>query len=288
MRPHSFRYTRASTIDEALSAAADDGTFLAGGQSMVPQLKLRARTPEHLVDLNGVAGLQGISNGSGAVRIGAMTRHRAVLESPVVAASFPSLTDAASHLGDVQVRNRGTIGGNVCWADPRANLSGVLISLGATALLRSASGDDRQVPVEELFSGFQRTGLGAGELLTGFELPLPEPGSHTSYREISLQPNGLPIVNVAASVTGDPVTAARIVVGGLATVPIRATRCEEALRGQTLTTELAEQVAGLLDTGNAEPLDNFQAAAPYRATVARVLLKRALLESARKLRSDNA
>jgi carbon-monoxide dehydrogenase medium subunit len=288
MRPHSFRYTRASTIDEALSAAADDGTFLAGGQSMLPQLKLRDRTPEHLVDLNGVTELQGISDGSGAVRIGAMTRHRAVLESPVVAQSFPSLTEAATHLGDVQVRNRGTIGGNVCWADPRANLSGVLISLGADALVRSASGGARTVPVEDLFSGFQRTGLGAGELLTGFELPLSEPGTHSSYRELSVQPNGLPIVNVAVCITGDPISSARIAVGGLATVPIRATRCEEALHGETLTSDLAVHVAGLLDTGAAQLLNNFQAAAPYRTTVAKVLLKRALLESARKLRSGNA
>jgi carbon-monoxide dehydrogenase medium subunit len=287
MRPHPFRYTRAGSIDDALAAIQENATILAGGQSILPQMKLRDRTPEHIVDINGVAELQGIGNGEASLHVGAMTRHRQVLGSDLVAQFFPSLTNAAKHLGDVQVRNRGTIGGNVCFADPRANLSGVLISLDATALIRAATGEQRRVPVQDLFAGFQRSGLDALDLLTGFELPLPAAGTHASYRELSLQPNGLPIVNVAVSITGRPVTGARIVVGGLATVPFRATRCEEALRGEILTAELAVQVADLLDRGDAEPLDNFQAAAPYRATVAKVLLKRALLESARKLRSGN-
>jgi carbon-monoxide dehydrogenase medium subunit len=216
-----------------------------------------------------------------------MTRHRQVLESALVTQFFPSLATAATRLGDVQVRNRGTIGGNVCFADPRANLSGVLISLDATALISSGSGEPRRVKVQDLFAGFQRSGLGALDLLTGFELPLPAAGSHATYRELSLQPNGLPIVNVAVSITGRPVDSVRIAIGGLATVPVRATRCEDALRGETLTPELAAQVAQLLDLGDADPLDNFQAAAPYRATVAKVLLKRALIESARKLGSGN-
>jgi carbon-monoxide dehydrogenase medium subunit len=287
MRPHAFRYTRARTIDEALTAIQDDGTVLAGGQSILPQMKLRDRTPGHIVDINGVAGLQGLSEVSGTVHVGAMTRHRQVLESALVTQFFPSLATAATRLGDVQVRNRGTIGGNVCFADPRANLSGVLISLDATALISSGSGEPRRVKVQDLFAGFQRSGLGALDLLTGFELPLPAAGSHATYRELSLQPNGLPIVNVAISITGRPVDSVRIAIGGLATVPVRATRCEDALRGETLTPELAAQVAQLLDLGDADPLDNFQAAAPYRATVAKVLLKRALIESARKLGSGN-
>jgi carbon-monoxide dehydrogenase medium subunit len=287
MRPHAFRYTRARTIDEALTAIQDDGTVLAGGQSILPQMKLRDRTPGHIVDINGVAGLQGLSEVSGTVHVGAMTRHRQVLESALVTQFFPSLATAATRLGDVQVRNRGTIGGNVCFADPRANLSGVLISLDATALISSGSGEPRRVKVQDLFAGFQRSGLGALDLLTGFELPLPAAGSHATYRELSLQPNGLPIVNVAVSITGRPVDSVRIAIGGLATVPVRATRCEDALRGETLTPELAAQVAQLLDLGDADPLDNFQAAAPYRATVAKVLLKRALIESARKLGSGN-
>jgi carbon-monoxide dehydrogenase medium subunit len=287
MRPHAFRYTRARTIDEALTAIQDDGTVLAGGQSILPQMKLRDRTPGHIVDINGVAGLQGLSEVSGTVHVGAMTRHRQVLESALVTRFFPSLATAATRLGDVQVRNRGTIGGNVCFADPRANLSGVLISLDATALISSGSGEPRRVKVQDLFAGFQRSGLGALDLLTGFELPLPAAGSHATYRELSLQPNGLPIVNVAVSITGRPVDSVRIAIGGLATVPVRATRCEDALRGETLTPELAAQVAQLLDLGDADPLDNFQAAAPYRATVAKVLLKRALIESARKLGSGN-
>lgn len=287
MRPHAFRYTRARTIDEALTAIQDDGTVLAGGQSILPQMKLRDRTPGHIVDINGVAGLQGLSKVSGTVHVGAMTRHRQVLESALVTQFFPSLATAATRLGDVQVRNRGTIGGNVCFADPRANLSGVLISLDATALISSGSGEPRRVQVQDLFAGFQRSGLGALDLLTGFELPLPAAGSHATYRELSLQPNGLPIVNVAISITGRPVDSVRIAIGGLATVPVRATRCEDALRGETLTPELAAQVAQLLDLGDADPLDNFQAAAPYRATVAKVLLKRALIESARKLGSGN-
>jgi carbon-monoxide dehydrogenase medium subunit len=287
MRPHAFRYTRARTIDEALTAIQDDGTVLAGGQSILPQMKLRDRTPGHVVDINGVADLQGISEASGMVHVGAMTRHRQVLESALVTHSFPSLATAATRLGDVQVRNRGTIGGNVSFADPRANLSGVLISLDATALISSGPGEARRVPVQDLFAGFQRSSLGALDLLTGFELPLPVAGSHATYRELSMQPNGLPIVNVAVSITGRPVDSVRIAIGGLATVPVRATRCEDALRGETLTPELAAQVAQLLDLGDAEPLDNFQAAAPYRATVAKVLLKRALLEGARKLGSGH-
>jgi aerobic carbon-monoxide dehydrogenase medium subunit len=249
VRPAPFDYVRPASVEDARAALDGGGTALAGGQSLLPLMKLRRVRPRLLVDLNGLAGLRGIEDG----RIGAMTRHQEVAD----AAGMPLLAEAARRTGDVQVRARGTIGGNVCFADPRANMSTALIAAGAVAVV-AGEGGERRAPVEELFAGLRRTSLAPGELLVAFEVD----GADGAYEELTVQPNGVPIVNAA-------VCGGRVAVGGLLRTPCLIEGPEAPER------EAAERaVAAAVDGG--EPLADLQGNAAYRARVAAVLIVRAL------------
>jgi aerobic carbon-monoxide dehydrogenase medium subunit len=277
VRTTSFRYTRPASLDEAVSALAGGGVVLAGGQSLVQTMKLRMASPEALVDINDVAELRGIESSGGGLRIGAMTRHHEVAGSEAVRAQFPWLADAASRIGDVQVRNRGTIGGNVCFADPRANLSPVLISLGAEVEVRGAAGD-RRVPVEELFAGFRANSLAPGELVTAIHIPAWAEDTRGGYLEMARQPNGVPIVN--AAMAAEPAGRIGIAVGGVAERPLRAAAVEAALNGADLgdSALIAEAVARF-DRGDATPYGDIHGSAEYRLHIAKVLLRRLLDQS---------
>lgn len=274
MRPAAFRYTRAASLEEALAALGDEGVPLAGGQSLLPLLKLRQLEPRHLVDLNGVRELEGVGVANGSVTLGALTRLRELAESDDLRRRLPSLADSAAHVADVQVRNRGTLGGNVCFADPRGNLAPVLISLGTRAQVVGPDGG-RAVPVEDLFAAPRRTVLAAGELVTAFEVPAGDPDTHAAYAEVAVQPNGVPLVNVAVSVTGQPVRSARVAAGGLG-VPLRASHVEQALSGRRLDPALAEAAAGRIAEDAGTPVEDLHAGGAYRLQVAQVLLRRML------------
>jgi carbon-monoxide dehydrogenase medium subunit len=272
VRTASFRYTRPASVEEAVAALADGGVVLAGGQSLVQTMKLRLAAPEHLVDVNAVQELTGIEAVGGGLRLGPLVRHHEIAGSDVVRATFPWVADAARQIGDVQVRNRGTIGGNICFADPRANMSPVLIALGAEAEVRGADGT-RTIPVEELFAGFRKNALAAGELVTAIRIPDWGEGSRGGYREISRQPNGVPIVNAAIAVGGGRVG---IGVGGIAERPLRAAAVEKALAGRPLDEETVAQAVDKLDRAGAAPFGDMHGSADYRLRVVKVLLRRLL------------
>ena len=275
MRTTSFRYTRATSVEDALAALADGGMVLAGGQSLVQTMKLRQASPEHLVDVNGVEDLTGIEAAGHGLRIGSLVRHHEIARSETVRERFPWLAAAAAQIGDVQVRNRGTVGGNLCFADPRANLSPVLIALGAEVEIRGA-GAERRAPVEQLFGGFRTNTLAAGELVTAIHVPDWGEAVRGGYREIARQPNGVPIVNVAfaASGTGDRIG---IAVGGIAERPLRAAGVESALAGGDPGDRDAVAAAvDRLDRADAAPFGDLHGSAEYRLHVAKVLLRRLL------------
>jgi carbon-monoxide dehydrogenase medium subunit len=255
-----------------MSALADGGIVLAGGQSLVQTMKLRLAAPEHLVDVNAVQELTGIDAADGGLRLGPLVRHHEIAESDVVRAAFPWVADAARQIGDVQVRNRGTIGGNICFADPRANMSPVLIALGAEAEVRGAGGT-RRVPVEELFVGFRRNALAAGELVTAIHIPSWGEGTRGGYREIARQPNGVPIVNAAIAVNGSRIG---IGVGGIAERPLRAGTVEAALAGGSSSADEVAAAVEQLDRADAAAFGDMHGSADYRLTVAKVLLRRLL------------
>jgi carbon-monoxide dehydrogenase medium subunit len=274
VRTRRFDYTRTTSLDEALSALGAGGQVLAGGQSLVQTMKLRQVAPSHLVDINDIEDLRGIRAEGGGLRLGSLTRIAELASAPEVASTYPWLQRAAHLTADVQVRNRATIGGNLCFADPRSNLASTLISLRAEVTVRSGSAT-RRIAVEDLFRGYRRTVLEADELLTDVHLPDPGPGARGGYRELSRQPNGVPVVNVAVTATADQVTG--IGVGGLGQRPLRARLVEQALQGiDRRDPEAVGDAAAWLtkDLAGTEPLTDLHGTAEYRIDVAAVLLRR--------------
>ena len=258
MRTCSFRYTKPRDLTETIRALDEGGALLAGGQSLVPMMKLRFAAPDHLVDINALQELKGIElRPDGGLRIGALARHREVAESPLIRKLVPHLAKAASLIGDVQVRNRGTIGGSLCLADPKANYPPVLISLGAGATLRGPKGE-RLVPVEELFVGPFQNSLARNEILTAVEIPASRAGSWGDYREVMVQPGGLRLVNVGVTVSSDSVG---IGVGGLGPKSLRLTAVERTLKGQQLSRDVIVRALDRFDGGGVELTDDFDAPA---------------------------
>lgn len=271
MRPVAFDYVRPSTPEEATAAMAAGGTALAGGQSLLPLLKMRAVRPTVLVDLNRIGGLQGIGVTDELV-IGSMTRHQRLADDPRVDSGAPLLAEAARRTGDVQVRARGTIGGNLCFADPRANLSTALLALGASATVESTEAGSRRVPVSELFADTRVTSLRPGELLTSVHVPLDPGAARGVYLEVAPQPGGVPIVNVAVVPGPD---GPRIAVGGLLRTTCRAPAVEEAVRQDGPAPSVIERA--LLELTADRPAFSDPRGDPaYRSTVAAVLIRRAL------------
>ena len=168
---YPFTYHRPASLDDAKAhlAASADGRLLAGGMSLIPTMRFRLAPCDDLVDLNGIDALAGIERQDGHIRIGAMTRHAAVAESPEVRGTIPALAALAGSIGDVQVRNRGTIGGSICFADPAADYPAGLLGLGATV-----STDRRTIAADDFFTGLYETALVDGEIVVSVDFPIPE------------------------------------------------------------------------------------------------------------------
>ena len=279
MYPASFEYHRATSVADALALMArygDDAKVLAGGHSLLPVMKLRFASPGHLIDIGRIAALSGISAAGGDVAIGAMTRHADVAASALVAKSVPALSDAAAAIGDVQVRNRGTIGGSVAHADPGADLPAVLVALGAQIVATGKSGD-RTIAAESFFTETFATSLGAGELVTQVRIPVPAAGSGCAYAKHPEAASGYAVVGVAALVTvaGGKVTAARVAITGLSSKATRLTAVEAALVGQPANASSAGTAAQA--AGEALDLyDDARGSVAYKANLAAVYATRAL------------
>ena len=254
-------YARPASVADAvgLLAERDDARALAGGQTLINVMKARAASPDMLVDLNGIEELKGIELGrDGTLELGAMTTYTEIVES-AEARARPILGEVCAQIADVQVRNRGTIGGNVCSNDPTNHLPPLLVALGATMTIRGADGE-RTVPAEEFFLGVYMTAAGPGELLTKVTVP---PGKSDAFASLPIGRDGTCIVSVAASLNGG---GPRVVVGCVDAVPVvvRPESTEdEAVRG-------AVRAAGL------QPPDDVHASAEYRRHLAEVLAVRAV------------
>ena len=198
MHPANFDYHRASSIDEAESLWKEnsDASFLAGGHSLIPAMKLRLSDPGTLVDISGLDDLKGISRDGDTVRIGALTTHAEVGSSDVVKDGCFSLSEAAGMIGDPQVRNRGTIGGNVAHADPASDYPGILMALGATIVTSS-----RSIVVDDFFTGFFETALNDGEVITEIQVPAIGSGSGSAYTKFFNPSSRYAVVGVGAPVS---------------------------------------------------------------------------------------
>jgi aerobic carbon-monoxide dehydrogenase medium subunit len=273
MIPHEFEYSAPATFEEAL-ALVDGGErkILAGGMSLIPMMKLRLAAPGEIVDLGRIPALRGISESGGEVRIGAMTTHHDVETSPVIRGRCPLLAETAGHIGDVQVRNRGTMGGSIAHADPAADYPAALVALEAQIRLAS-SGGGRTVAASDFFLDAFTTALQPGELIEWIAVPHEEPLEGYRYAKVEHPASGFAVIGVAARVrkNGNGIASARIGVTGFGPRAFRARNVEQALEaGSSIPDAVAHIGEG--EDANAD----LYASAAYRRQLLRVHAARAI------------
>jgi aerobic carbon-monoxide dehydrogenase medium subunit len=276
MIPQQFEYSAPKTLDEALGLLSEGAKPLAGGMSLIPMMKLRLATPEHLVDLGRIKDLSYIREQGGELHIGATTTHHDVESSAMVRGKCPLLAETASHIGDVQVRNMGTIGGSVAHADPSADYPAALQALEAKFVLKGAK-SERTVSAEEFFVDTFTTALEPGEIVREVIVPVDGDGTGTSYHKVLQPASGFAIVGIAVRVRkqGDKVTMARIGVTGLSNRAFRATEAEKALEGRSGSPAEIQAVAALVGQG-IDANSDLHASADYRLHLAAVYAGKAL------------
>jgi carbon-monoxide dehydrogenase medium subunit len=280
MIPAAFDYTRATTVDEALTALAssDDAKILGGGQSLLPVLRQRLNAPELIVDCSAIDEIKGIDAGGDKVTIGAGATHHAVMNDPAVKASVELLAQATETVADPQIRHRGTLGGSLAHADPRADQPPVALALDAEFTIAGPSGK-RTVPASEFFIGPFETAVGEDELLVSVAFPKYDGwGSH--YEKFNRTAQAWSIVGIAAAVRmdGGKIAEARIGLTNVGGTPVRATAVEQALVGASSMAEIAAAAERASD--GIEPFADEDADVEFRKHLARVLTKRAVAKAA--------
>ena len=262
---YPFTYHRPASLDDARVrlAASEDGRPLAGGMSLLPTMRFRLTSCADLVDLNGIETLAGIERGDGHLRIGAMKRHAAVAESPEVREAIPALAALAGSIGDVQVRNRGTLGGSICFADPAADYPAGLLGLGATV-----NTDRRAIAADDFFTGLYETALEEGEIVVSVDFPVPE---RAGWAKFGNQASRFAVVAVMVSLSGGSV---RLAVTGARSHVFRVPEMEQALAAD-FTAEALNGIAVSSEGLN----EDLHADTDYRAHLICVMAKRAVREA---------
>lgn len=278
--PAPFEYERATSVDHAiglLDRLGDTARLVAGGHSLLPMLKLRLTDVEYVIDINDLHTELGyVRAEAGEIRIGAMTRHREMLESAELLAAFPIFADAERVIADPVVRNRGTIGGSLCQADPSEDLSAVCTTLDARCVIRGPDGQDRVVPMEQFHRGPYETAVGANEMLLEIRLPV-KPGGSSAYEKVERRAGDWAVVSCGAAVwmDGDVVSDARL---GLAAVGPHTTSIPgiaELLRGRR-PSENAYAEAGAIAARSCSPTSDQRGSEAYKRHLADELTRRAL------------
>ena len=282
MYPNTFDYHRPGSLAAAAALLQGDpeARLLAGGHSLLPAMKLRLATPSALVDLAQVPGLAGITSGPGVLSIGALTTHAAVAESAQVQSSCPLLAETAAHIGDQQVRNRGTIGGSLGHADPAADYPTALLALGAT--VETGGALSRRIPIADFFRGLFTTVLERGEIVTAVHVPVYGPGTGGAYLKHRHPASSFAVVGVAATVTLAAGVCSRVslAIGGASANPVRAKAAEAALEGEWLSDGAIAAAAARVAAAITRPTGDLYASADFRLHLAGVLARRALKEAA--------
>ena len=282
MIPAPFDYVAPSSVEEALAALAehgDDAKILAGGQSLLPVLRMRLNAPELVVDLGRIEALRGVRDDGDAIVVGAMTPHSVVGSDPLVAEHAALVAKAVEHLADAQVRHRGTFGGALAHADPAGDLGAPALALGAEFVIAGQSGT-RTVAADDFFVDLFETALGDDEILTEVRLP-KHTGWGAHYEKFVRVAHQWPIVAVAAAVKADggTISEARVGLTNMGSTPLRARAVEEALAGQPVTNDAVRAAAARAADG-ADPPSDLNGDADYRRHLATVLTRRAVLAAA--------
>jgi aerobic carbon-monoxide dehydrogenase medium subunit len=289
--PAPFEYERATSVDHAISLMnrlGSEARIVAGGHSMLPMMKLRLANPEYLIDINDLHDELGyIRIEANEVRIGAMARHRQLLESDELAATCPIFRDAEKVIADPIVRNRGTLGGSLCQADPSEDLSAVCTTLDAQCVIRGTNGD-RVVSMADFHRGPYETAVEDGQMLTEIRIPI-RPNGSSAYEKVERRAGDWAIVSVGAAVwmDGDTIADARV---GLAAVGPNTTGIEPisaAMRGQVPSEELYAQ-AGALAAENCTPQTDLRGSEAYKRHLADELTRRALRTAVTRINATEA
>jgi carbon-monoxide dehydrogenase medium subunit len=284
VKPAPFEYFAPDSVEEVVSLLAehgDEAKVLAGGQSLIPLLALRLASPTVLIDLNRVAGLDYMDGGGDVLKIGALTRHRAVEKLPGLAARCPMLADAVGLVGHVAIRNRGTVVGSMAHADPAAEWPALALALDGEFDVVGPDGA-RTIPADSFFVTYLTSALEPEELVTEVRLSLPDGGAGSSFVELARRHGDFAVAGAGAMLRlsgGGTIEDARIVLIGVAATAIRVREAEQSLVGRDATPdafeEAAEMVRGLID-----PTGDIHGSSEYRQEIATVLTRRALLSAA--------
>ena len=285
MIPAPFEYHRASSVTEALQllTTLPEAKLLAGGHSLLPMMKLRLVSPTHVVDLGRIEALRFIRRDGQVVVAGALATHWMVESSDVVRRAVPLLAETAAKIGDVQVRNAGTIGGSLAHADPAADYPAAILALDAQMVAQSPRGR-RTIPAGEFFTGLFSTALASDEILVEVRIPVPSGATGSAYLKFAHPASGFAVVGVAAVITVDAqgrCASARVGVTGVGPAAYRPARVEAQLKGAALDDKTVGAAAEHAAEGVNVNEDLF-ASAEYRAHLARVFTKRAVLAAAQK------
>jgi aerobic carbon-monoxide dehydrogenase medium subunit len=277
MIPTSFEYVRAKNLNDAFKLMGKNAKVIAGGHSLLPLLKFRLAQPATLIDVGRLPQLRGIGKAGGGMKIGAATTYRELLESKELKALYPLIAEVTEHIGDLQVRNAGTIGGGLAHADPAADMPPVMLVLDATFVLQSRSGK-RSVAARKFFKGPFTTALKPNELLTEIRLPAPPKGAGMAYASFDQAASGYALAGAAAliAVAHGMITRAELALTGLADTPFLAPAAAKLVG--TSGDELISQVGAAAVAGVAAN-DDIHAGPEYRAHLANVAARRALTQA---------
>jgi len=289
MRPKSFDYHQSSTVEQAidlLESLGEEAKVLAGGLSLVPMMKLRLAAPEHVIDITKIPTLSYVTEGNdGSLSIGGLTAYRTLAESKLVQSKCPILAEVSRAIGDVQVRNRGTVAGNLAHADPSSDLTPVILALNAELVTVGSKGE-RTIKADDFFLDFFTTSLQPTELLVEIRIPAMLPNTGGAYKKLTQRAGDYAIASSAVVMTLDQkdiCKTIRVVLGSVASVPGRAKQTEEALLGKRLKDDLIEESSELASQGIQPPAD-VHATSEYRTEMAKVMTKRALQEAMKRAR----
>ena len=273
MIPAAFDYQKVKTVDEALAALGDgDGKFLAGGHSLIPAMKLRINRPSKLVDIAGIPALKGIKEEDGEFVIGAAVTHAEIASDSGIKNKLPFFSEAAALIGDLQVRNFGTIGGSIAHADPAADWPALVLATDATIEVQGKAGK-RRIKAVDFFTGLFTTSLQEGEIIVAIRVPIPPEGSRTTYQKFEQPASRFAIVGCA--VMRFPDGKFNIAFTGVSGNAFRDADAEAEVSGKTLDSTSSEAAANA-SLRNVQVLSDHFASEEYRRHVAKVYLKRAL------------
>ena len=281
MIPESFDYQRAGSVREALTLLKQHGEnakILAGGHSLIPTMKLRLANPGTLIDIGGISELKYINDKGDYLAIGAGTTHLMVETSSLVQQKAPALSQAAGQIGDVQVRNRGTIGGVLAHSDPQADYPGVVLALNAT-IVAEGSGGERTIEAVDYFTGLWETALGENEILTEVRIPVDSANANSCYLKFPQPASRYPYVGCAVAMdkSGGNCSEVRVGFSGVAESAFRDSGVEDAIRGQALKDETIAEASAKAAEGRTVLSDYF-VSEEYRRAMAQVYAKRALAQ----------